>query len=137
VHGRQAGGIPLEIPLAHTERALRVERRKAKFAVLVPDLPNFTAEIEAFSGVEGTWLWARANPWIAEGLKQRCQMFKANGERMGWVQLTEPERPVERNEAERMTAVGYELTGAVAFWRDRKPDRDYYFLLYDVKTSST
>ena len=60
-------------------------------------------------------------------------MYEKFGLDRNWARLVNPEWQATKLDAEQMVAVAAEITMAEAFWRDRKPDRDYYFLLYNTK----
>ena len=119
---------------ANVRYDLNTEERLLRFQL--SEHPDVVSEIEivgSLSIVEGTWLWAWGNPWIADLLKQRSQNVRQIGTERQWPRLANPEWQATQLDAEQMVAVAAEITMAEAFWRDRKPDRDYYFLLYNTK----
>jgi hypothetical protein len=119
---------------ANVRYDLNVEERWLRFHV--PEHLDVVSEVEivgSLSVAEGTWLWAWGNSWIADALKLRSQSVQGFGTERNWPRLVNPEWQAAKLDAEQMVAVAAEITMAEAFWRDRKPDRDYYFLLYNTK----
>jgi hypothetical protein len=126
--GLQTGGVRYD---------LSIEEQSLRFSV--SERCEVVSEIEvigSYSFVEGTWLWAWGNPWVADSLKQRARSVRQVGLERNWSRLANAEWEAEKLDAEQMVAVAAEITMAEAFWRDRKPDRDYYFLLFNTQARS-
>jgi hypothetical protein len=70
----------------------------------------------------GNWLWAWANPLIADHLKAEALRLKEYGEQWGIPRLTSPEWPAEESDCWYMAALACQLFGAQGAYRGPAAD---------------
>lgn len=75
-----------------------------------------------FNTENGTWLWAWANPLIADHLKADALMLKEYGEQCGIPRLTSPEWPAQESDCWYMAALACQLFGRQGAYRGPAAD---------------
>jgi len=91
--------------------------------------------IGTYNTENGTWLWAWANPLIADDLKADALALKEYGEQWGIARLTSPEWPAQESDCWYMAALACQLFGRQGAYRGPASDSQTLMVFGEVAHS--
>src|SRR5947207_11337904 len=88
--------------------------------------------IGTYNTQNGTWLWAWANPLIADHLKTDALRLKEYGEQWGIPRLTSPEWAAQESDCWYMAALACQLFGAQGAYRGPAAETHTLIIFRDI-----